>query len=315
MNGQLGSPPVLDWVKRAICRFAARNLPRLTGAENLLLFKKEFFNRKFFRIFLSAVFLFEICTVKLFCEEYFEQSPHNKVLFVSIPKAGTHLLWKAIERITHIPISWIGLSNIERFYPERDLLSTGPITGIHLCPEADRVRKGFFDRYNKILIIRDPRDVMVSFMHHLINGNIWKGCPEFDYETFVSLSPDGQLRETLLFPGVCLSPKSCFSLAVEWMKDPTVLVCRFEDLVGERGGGSAEKQKETLRKLAEHLGYYLTQEEIAAVSEQLYGGTWTYRKGQIGAWKEAFSEENKELFKQILGQAVIDLGYATDNNW
>ena len=44
MNGQLSAIPVLQGrVKRAICRFAANNLPPLTGAENLLLLGKEFF--------------------------------------------------------------------------------------------------------------------------------------------------------------------------------------------------------------------------------------------------------------------------------
>jgi len=45
LNGQLGAIPVLQGrVERAICSSAARDLPPLTGAENLLPSRKEFFN-------------------------------------------------------------------------------------------------------------------------------------------------------------------------------------------------------------------------------------------------------------------------------
>ena len=99
------------------------------------------------------------------------------------------------------------------------------------------------------------------------------------------------------------------------MQDPSVLVCRFEDLVGEQGGGSAEKQRAVLRDLAVFLGYPLSEKEIDLVAKQLYGGTWTFRKGKIGLWKDYFSEKSKRLFKQLMGRAVIDWGYEKDDSW
>lgn len=237
-------------------------------------------------------------------------SQEPKVLFVSIPKSGTHLLWKAIEKMTQSQITWIGLSQIERFDPERNLLAPWAITGIHLGPEAEHARRDFSTCYNKILILRDPRDVLVSFLHHIRAGKVWKGCPFFDSEKFFSLSHDEQLREILLFPDDCLSPKSSFALAAEWLKDPTVWVCRFEDLVGERGGGSREAQCETLRQLGLRLGLSLSEEEAHFLSEDLYGGTWTYRQGRIGSWREEFSEENQKLFQDLFGQLALDLGYS-----
>lgn len=244
-----------------------------------------------------------------------QYGPRHKTIFVSVPKSGTHLLIKAIEWIANAPVWWIGLSDMDRFDPAIDLLSLNPIVGIHLCEEADLVRKEYSDRYNKILIIRDPRDAMVSFMHHLSEGKLWCGCPGFDYERFFSLDFDGKLRETLLYPGRCFSPKQSFIYAAEWIKDTSVFVCRFEDLVGERGGASGEKQRETIRNLAERLGVSLDEWQLDEIGTGLFGGTWTFRQGQVGAWKEAFSDENKELFKQLMGQLVIDLGYESDSNW
>ncbi len=42
---------------------------------------------------------------------------------------------------------------------------------------------------------------------------------------------------------------------------------------------------------------------------------FTFRKGMIGSWQANFSEENKELYKLLYGQELIDLGYESDLNW
>jgi len=41
----------------------------------------------------------------------------------------------------------------------------------------------------------------------------------------------------------------------------------------------------------------------------------TFRKGQVGEWKEVFTEEHKELIKSVAGKLLIDLGYETDLAW
>lgn len=245
-----------------------------------------------------------------------EEPADQKILFVSIPKSGTHLLKKALRKITHyLPIRWIGLSKVALFNPVNDLRQAAPITATHLFPEIDIVRTHYSNQYKKILIIRDPRDVMVSFMHHLLTKKAWIRRSGFDYEKFALLSADEQLATTLLFPDEFRNPKTCFKYAALWMQDPSVLVCRFEDLVGEKGGGSAEKQLETLQKLATYLGYPLSDQELHSLAAQLFGGTWTFRQGKIGTWKTFYNEENKRLFKQLMGQSVIDLGYAVDDTW
>jgi hypothetical protein len=152
-------------------------------------------------------------------------------------------------------------------------------------------------------------------MHHLHKKMVWTGCPQFDYEAFAKLGFDERLKITLLFPYQYRSPASTFSYAALWMRDPNVFVCRFEDLVGVNGGGSQEKQRNVMRALAQFLSLERTDQEINALSDQLYGGTWTFREGQIDSWKKFYSPANKELFKELMGQSVIDLGYAADDSW
>ena len=70
-----------------------------------------------------------------------------------------------------------------------------------------------------------------------------------------------------------------------------------------------------LYALAEHMGYSLSWDQIDVIASQLFGGTATFRKGQIGEWGTNYSDANRALFKELLGQTTIDLGYATDFNW
>ncbi|HSX03361.1 MAG TPA: sulfotransferase domain-containing protein [Rhabdochlamydiaceae bacterium] len=240
----------------------------------------------------------------------------QKIVFVSIPKSGTHLFRKALRLITGgLSVNWIAINSVYRFDPYKNLGIAKPITGAHLFPEIDLIRTECSDKYKKILIIRDPRDVMVSFMYHLQSQKIWAGRENYDFEKFEKLPLDKRLRETLLYPAVLRNPKTCFQYAAKWMREPGVLVCRFEDLVGAKGGGSSKQQLKILKEIAQFLGYGLSEKEIKAIGDQLFGDTWTFRKGKIGAWKTHYNKENKELFKKLMGQSVIDLGYAKDDQW
>lgn len=103
--------------------------------------------------------------------------------------------------------------------------------------------------------------------------------------------------------------------AKKWLHDPKILVIRFEDLVGEKGGGSKEKQVQTIKNIAQFLEIELSDDKIEKICQSLWGGTWTFRKGTIGQWKEKFTEEHVRLFKEYLGQDLIDFGYEEDFNW
>jgi hypothetical protein len=34
-----------------------------------------------------------------------------------------------------------------------------------------------------------------------------------------------------------------------------------------------------------------------------------------GGWREFFTEEHKQLFKDVAGDLLVRLGYEKDNNW
>ncbi|OIJ18549.1 hypothetical protein BKP45_19090 [Anaerobacillus alkalidiazotrophicus] len=45
------------------------------------------------------------------------------------------------------------------------------------------------------------------------------------------------------------------------------------------------------------------------------GESPTFRKGQLGNWREEFDQEIKQAFKHVAGDILIQLGYEKDDKW
>ncbi|RME60149.1 hypothetical protein D6779_02685, partial [Candidatus Parcubacteria bacterium] len=100
--------------------------------------------------------------------------------------------------------------------------------------------------------------------------------------------------------------------ASRWFEQPDVLVVRFEDLVGSKGGGDDNAQRKTIKQVFEHVGWDMADDDVQKIQENLFGGTHTFRKGQIDAWREAIPEElQKILIERIkIIPCMERLGYA-----
>jgi hypothetical protein len=188
-----------------------------------------------------------------------------------------------------------------------------------------------------VIGIRDLRDVCVSIVYQIQKG-VW---PEFTHNpskrrTFEKLSFDEQLlfvirQEYELHPPqiqLQLGIQKVAEQAALLVQNPAVLLCRYEDLVGSRGGGTEASQKELLRKIGLHIGLFLTSQQIDELSSHLYGNEKnpfgrgdfsnyqsTFREGKVGSWRSVFKDVHKKAFKQRLGFALIALGYEQDDSW
>jgi sulfotransferase 6B1 len=64
------------------------------------------------------------------------------------------------------------------------------------------------------------------------------------------------------------------------------------------------------------LNLPLSESEVTTLADQiLFQKSTTFRKGQIGDWHNHFSEQHKAAFKQVAGEALIQLGYETNYDW
>jgi hypothetical protein len=95
-----------------------------------------------------------------------------------------------------------------------------------------------------------------------------------------------------------------------WMLyHPNVLKLRFEDLVGEEGGGSRPIQDATVERWARFLAVDVPTEQL---TEGLFGGTRTFHEGRTDSWRDVFEEHHLRAFEREFGDVLVDYGYAED---
>jgi hypothetical protein len=97
-----------------------------------------------------------------------------------------------------------------------------------------------------------------------------------------------------------------------WMDHPAVYTTRFEWLAGPRAGGDAALQQRELRNIAAHLGREIADADLERIAADLFGGTMTFKGGQVAGWKECFRDEHKALIEKEMGDIISALGYERD---
>lgn len=264
----------------------------------------------------------------------------KKVFSNSLPKAGTHLIGKCLDLFGYrhkghlgsglvlggSPTShlrrWIfpprqpgyilGIDTpveVSRFLVEGILnkIESGQYCTAHVgytCDLVDRVEElGFAS----ILVLRDPRAVLASFVPYVL-----KNKTHFLHNTFQHLSREEQYKAALngtFGPYGALQPLwlRCNSL-LPWIKMDNILKIRFEDIVGPKGGGTAQAQEQAMEKLCKWIDVPL--DRISFVSEKLFGpGKQTFRKGQVDSWQEEIPPAVLRMLDEHLGDVLLDWGY------
>ena len=164
--------------------------------------------------------------------------------------------------------------------------------------------------YKHTLIIRDPRDILISMLHHVL-----KPTHALDKD-FNFLSEEARLLMTIeggilpksgrQFYGVLPAMKNVLA----WQQSEQILMVRFEDLIGEKGGGSKELQLSTVGKIRSFLGFPIDDTITRRICDRAFDNkSPTFRKGQIGGWKEELSPEHLRLFNNKCGDLLHRLGY------
>ncbi|MGB3681465.1 MAG: sulfotransferase domain-containing protein [Rubrobacteraceae bacterium] len=184
-------------------------------------------------------------------------------------------------------------------------------------------------------IIRDGRDVAVSAMHHLWNHAVDVGGhlniePEElakrdayrrDPEAFVA-GGESIFDEARLRTGFAKSWKSMTASAV--VSGPALLgenyvEVRYEDLL-ERPVEKiqslfeflgVESGKDTARRCVEATSF----EQMSQRKRGEEDSASFFRKGVAGDWKNVFTGRDRQIFKEVAGDLLIELGYEQDEDW
>lgn len=248
----------------------------------------------------------------------------TKVLINSLPKSGTFLLRRALSLLPSFVPRWSmhGL-NVEEPNLNHKIqkIRRGQYASGHLYWSQGLTDLLVTNDIRTICIVRDLRDVAVSLAFYLADPNS-QHCLH-DY--FASLESDEErLMEVILGAKQklfydCPNPKSLgeYGMAfLPWLNGPNCLTVRFEDLIGAGGGGSNQKQKESLQAILNYLEIDISEEKTAQLAQKLfYKNSRTFRKGKIGDWQNWFNTQHKEVFKELAGEALIKFGYENGYNW
>ena len=174
--------------------------------------------------------------------------------------------------------------------------------------------------FRVVFLLRDPRDVAVSLATYILrepHHPLHRYHAEYLHNAHDRLmavitgfnAPD---EDTWSQPSI----GEDISGYLPWMRDGRALVVRFEDLVGQHGGGAAEVPLTRIREIANHLGRPVEDATVAEIAERMYSkSSSTFRKGQIGDWRNHFTDEHRDVFKKVAGNLLIQLGYEDSLDW
>lgn len=165
--------------------------------------------------------------------------------------------------------------------------------------------------FRRLLVIRDPRAVLNSFVPYVstsVRHSIhrpYSRLPEF--ERYRLALHGGWIGRLFLEP----MKHRCWSLQ-PWLEAPDVLCVRFEDLVGARGGGDDSRQFEETRRIADWLEIPEDARKMAV--ETLFGGSQTFRSGQIDSWRTEIPAGLLADVNTELAPVLSAWGYEVDVN-
>ena len=246
----------------------------------------------------------------------------------SKPKSGSHLLLQILNGFMQImpyryvaadPIRTITKGGRRRQANEilADLhhLSSGVIGWGYLEATAENV--GFLcqpDRVN-YFIYRDPRDMLVSQVFFATEMNEEHGMHEYynslpDFGERLKVAITGIDRDGLHMVNVRQRYEGVF----QWLEQKHLMCLRFEDLINNR-----DVTLNAMFDEVERTGYKIPTAREKALSVLVEAiqpkKSHTFRSGKTGGWRQLFTDDHRNLFKDVAGDLLIRLGYEKSNDW
>ena len=272
-----------------------------------------------------------------------ERAAASPIFLDSLPKSGTHLLAKALTGLPGIehsgrhmdrktiaefadqgvvfPLEGREDINIQSDFPWIERLLESIPAGRFLTAHLNfhpKVHETLLRMNFKILLMmRDPRDVVMSWADYIARERNHLLHPFFvntdlNYRITCGIQGvSGEITGTRRQPSIA----ELISGHLKWKTEGRAFLVRFEELIGDKGGGSREIQRRMIRKLAAFLETECDEPVVDGICTSLFGGTYTFNSGLIGRWRKGFSEAHKALFKETAGRMLIDLGYEASMNW
>lgn len=252
------------------------------------------------------------------------------ILANSFPKSGTHLLTQILE-------SFPGITNYSYFITnatsvrfrersEEEILNRimrivpGEMATGHVKYRSKVIELLEKQQCATYFIYRDPRDIVLSEVYYLTYMNSWHRLhayfarhlknDEERIKTAILGIQDSDSSLSAMYPNIVERFKPFHG----WILDKRVFAVKFEDLITQN------RDKLVMQMMlffAKQTGIQIDVEQSVLHSLDNINPlrSHTFREGRAGRWRDRFSREHVELFKETAGELLIQLGFEDDLNW
>ncbi len=243
----------------------------------------------------------------------------SKIIINTIPKSGTHLLLQLI-------LGYKNKSDYRWIFKEEDIkdIKSGEVILAHLEFSKDAQKSIIDNDIKMIFVYRDLRDIAVSLLHFIIKNQYNHPMNPYIVNNF---SSNEQRLLTIIKGGKQdpSNPNSPFTVPpidyyarkkIQWFTDKNICKVSFEEL-----RKSERSLDNSLRRIIEFLNDSPSDERsLTTKINQMKNNvnhlkSDTFRKGQIGDWKNEFKEIHKSTMKQVANDLLVEFGYESDDNW
>ncbi len=247
-----------------------------------------------------------------------------RIFVNSIPKAGTHLLISELKRHPALQDSglWVRARFVNQLAANNERIKDFDLDKQAFSRMVGTVRNGQFfwahlhhdpkifevlseGDIKTVFVIRHPLDVLVSNFHYIKS---LKRHSKHDF--FVNtLTTDAERIDALIngnqspYMG---SMRAKLEEYLGWLKEPDVLTVKYEDLVGERGGGDDRLRGQTFAAIYEHCGLERPERLISADASRTSA---TFRKGKIRNWADTLSDADTARAWSGIEDLATQYGY------
>ena len=235
------------------------------------------------------------------------------VLLICIPKSGTNLLERAIclhprlyRKLLPV-ITPIHLAKQNNMSALLKCIKPGQVVLSHLTYTPNRAAEVVASGVKTIMMVRDPRDIAVSraFYATRLLGHQCRGAflvqPDLKSKIELSIIGDNNLGVDPI--------RQRLEEFSDWLGIVDYVV-RFEDLIGSRGGGSDERQKNTIKGIYKAIGLEVSDRLREDIRLSIFSSSSpTFHKGLVGQWRDCFDHELETLFMSQAGDLLKKFGY------
>lgn len=255
-----------------------------------------------------------IFTCVCFFQSAYSLLPSQRFVIFTPPKCGTHLVCNVMGyMLGSAPLITDQLGTVDDLLLRAEKATNDNRFLVSHSFTPEMLSALIENNYKIIFILRDPRDQLISMMYWMKKG-YWN-------EFTVSKIDDRNEQIDELITGSIYGwqcYEGCIGIRMkrlEGLLADSVYITRFESLVGIKGRGDQDLQLKEIQKLGGFVGLNLTSYQAQVIADHSFGGTWSFREGKIGSWKEHFLPHQIELYKAIYADLLIDLHYESSKEW